>query len=521
MRTKNLAAVMLIVIMGVGVLGCSSEKRELSTTASKEPDMAMITEDSEDQNITTDTEGEVSQKEDISGAHVPRLEITSTYYDNGEDYEYFYGSYDMAAIVSEDYPELKQAVDRWFADFESTYYSSADRYIEDAKEAMRSEDYDMGSFYLNEFAKVTRSDARITSIVIDETGFTGGAHGFSYMYGVTFDSKTGKEITFADLGNVKEDVKSYVTNYVEQRRQEGYSYDFFEDNIDTALDEPVWYLNGLGLNVIFNEYVIASYAEGRTVVTIPYSELSGFNNDYCLDGEAMYVELMQNVSCDIDVDEDETKEKIELSGEYDENGEMELSLKVDDLSLEIGHCSRITNAYYVKAENGRSFVLVSYDAMSDDFVTELIEVSSGTPEKADVHQFGRLTAISTDDIGVDCRINTLGSYNAKMSYRFSEGSLVPEEERFTFIHAKDWKDRMMPVTKATVSVKIEKNGELTEQELPAGTKIYPVNTDNETVLGFELEDGTYGEIQFIRKEGIIYINNVQEYDCFEDLPYTG
>ena len=108
-----------------------------------------------------------------------------------------------------------------------------------------------------------------------------------------------------------------------------------------------------------------------------------------------------------------------------------------------------------------------------------------------------------------------------MSYRFSEGSLVPEEERFTFIHAKDWKDRMMPVTKAKVPVKIEKNGELTEQELPAGTKIYPVNTDNESVLGFELEDGTYGEIQFIRKEGIIYINNVQEYDCFEDLPYAG
>lgn len=521
MRTKNLAALILIVIMGVGVLGCSSEKPELSTTASKEPDMEMITEDSEDQKITTDIEGEVSQKEDISGAHVPRLEITSTYYDNAEDYEYFYGSYDMAVVVSEDYPELKQAVDSWFADFESAYYSSADRFIEDAKEVMRSVDYDMGCFYRNEFAKVTRSDARITSIVIDERGFNGAAHSFSYMYGLTFDSKTGKEITFADLGNVKEDVKSYVTNYVEQRRQKGYSYSLFEDNIDKVLDAPAWYLNGLGLNVIFNEYAFSAYPEEITVVTIPYSELPGFNNDYCLDGEAMYVDLMQNVSCDIDVDEDETKEKIELSGEYDENREMELSLKVDDLSLEIGHCSRITNAYYVKAENGRSFVLVSYDAMSDDFVTELIEVSSGTPEKADEHQFGRLTAISTDAIGVDCRINTLGSYNAKMSYRFSEGSLVPEEERFTFIHAKDWKDRMMPVTKAKVPVKIEKNGELTEQELPAGTKIYPVNTDNESVLGFELEDGTYGEIQFIRKEGIIYINNVQEYDCFEDLPYAG
>lgn len=519
MKIKKLATVLMIIAVGVSVTGCGSVMPESSTITSEEPDLKITIENSENEKIATEIEG--SQKEETAKHSVPRLEITSTYYDNGDDYEYFYGSYDIGVIVGEDYPELKQAVDRWFTDYKSTYDSNAARYIEDAKEAMSSENYDMGNFYLNDSAKVTRSDERITSIVMDETGFNGGAHGFSYMYGVTFDSKTGKEITFADLGNVKEDVRSFVTNYIEQRRQEGYSYDFFEDNIDTVLEEPIWYLNGLGLNVIFNEYVIASYAEGRTVVTIPYSELPEFNNDYCLEGEAMYAELMLNESCGIDVDADETKEKIELYGEYDENGEMELSLKVDDLSLKIGHCIRITNAYYVKAENGRSFVLVSYDAMSDDFVTELVEISSGTPERTDTHGFGKLTSMSTDVIGIDCRINTLGSYSAKMGYHFSEGGFVPEEERFTFIHAKDWNDGMVPITKAGVPVMIEKNGEMVEQELPAGTKIYPINTDNEAILGFELEDGTYGEIQFIRKEGIIYINNIQEYECFDDLPYVG
>lgn len=525
MRRETFKMLMVILVMGVGLLGCSKADtkppvEDTSAVAGEE----MATEGNDDkpkQDVME--EGAEKPLEEEEKKPGPRVAVTQTYYDAGDDVFCFSGFYATATVVGEDYPELKQAVDSWFLDFKNSYESDAAEYIAEVKGVMNEEFYDMGNYALEYTVKATRSDSRITSILLDEYSYRGGAHGSTYMYGLVFDSKTGQEIAFDDLGDIREDVKAHVTEYVQKKRQEeGYSYDFFEGSIDDILANPVWYLDGFGLNIIFNQYEIASYAEGITIVTIPYEELSGMKEAYKLDGDAMYARLIPNETYEIDVNDDGTKEKVRLACEYDENVEMEMSLGVGDLDLHIGHCSHIENMYYVKADNQRSFVLISYDAMSDDYVTELIELSSGTPVKCDTLGGGSLYIMSTNLIGMRCTLYTMGTYCAEMNYHFSDGVFAPEEERFTFMRdeAMD-RDGVAPVTKQAVSVMLEKGGEMVEEELPVGTKIYPINTDNESVLGFELEDGTYGEISFTKKEGLLYIDGVTDFDIFDNLPYVG
>ena len=78
-------------------------------------------------------------------------------------------------------------------------------------------------------------------------------------------------------------------------------------------------------------------------------------------------------------------------------------------------------------------------------------------------------------------------------------------------------------TKQVVSVKLMQDDELVDKELPIGTILYPANTDNTSVLGFYLEDGTYGELYYeVSPEGFgITIDGVDEFELFNNLLYAG
>lgn len=473
--------------------------------------------------------GDIQTDEKKETASGPRLDITTNYYDAGEEnIGYISGFYPSVDVIGDNYPKLKSAINEWFANYKSNYESQVQQYTEDAKIDAESMGENFYGYSLNYSAKAARLDNRIASIILDESSYTGGVHGYDYMYGITFDTQTGEEITFEKLGVSKDEIRPFIDEYIRQKREEGYTYDFYEDTIDDLLASPsAWYLNGNGLNIVFNAYEIASYAEGRTIVTIPYSEMENFNSDYELEGNAMFAELVEDETVSVDVDGDGTLDTVELVSEYDENGDMLPSIKVEASSfdntesiLKLDGCGYVTNCYFVKADNGRSFVLFSCDMMSDDYVTQLIEVTSGKPENLDSIN-GNLTSISNDMIRVDAAVYVLGTYGGKRSYTFAEGKLQPVEERYAFNSSGDKSGRHGPKLKEELTVQIEENGTMVEKTLPAGTVIYPVNSDGETVVGFELEDGTYGEITFERTDSGLSIDGVSEYDLFDDLPYAG
>lgn len=523
MKRKYLAFLM-VAAMGLSLMACEKApsqttenkgKTEVTESGKSSADTSEAGEEASDEKSS---EAESTENEKNS-SNTPFLKITENYYNAGEDSRYFMGSYNTAELVGEEYPELKTAVDTWFADAKSNFESQAETSIQDAKVDADFRGEDFSAYSLDNKVKATRLDNRAVSMEISTTSYNGGAHGSTYISGLTFDTKTGEELTFDDLGDIRADVKSYVTEYIEQKRTEDYTFDLFEDAIEGKLDSPDWYLSGAGLVFIFNEYEIGSYAEGRVFVTIPYEKMKNFNSDYLLENDAMFVGLMENAPVDIDTDKDGTAEKVELHTEYNDNYEMAISLKINDLSLDIGTASVFKNAYFVRTDNGKNYILMTYDVMSDDYVTELIDVTEQTPKKADKIEGGSLIGMSNSIIGASVKIDTLGSYMGYRTYRFDSGKFEPVEERFDF--GKERNHFGYPTTKAAVKVMLTEDGKLVEKELPAGTTIYPVNSDGESVVGFELEDGTYGEITIEMKDGMKYIDGVEEYEVFDNLPYAG
>lgn len=520
---KRYLTILMMVMMACSFTACDKAatddaKDDNTQAVSSEEDSKTEREEQPPMDENGDGESDISGQEEVADG--PLLDITTHYYDVGEDVDYISGYYPTVKVIGDNYPELKTAIDRWSADYKSGYESQIQQYREDARQlAEDMEDY-FYAYSFNNSVKTARLDNRITSLEITEYSYTGGAHGYDYLYGVTFDTQTGKEITFEDLGDIEDEVRTYIDEYIEQKRGEGYGFSFYEDAIEESLSSPIWYLDGLGLNVVFNAYVIGSYTEGRTVVNIPYAEMEHFNPDYKLESEAMFAELCLNDGLELDLDGDGTLDTVELSGEYDENEDLQLCLKVNDLSLDLDTCARLMYSYFVRTENGRSFVLVSYDAMSDDYATQLVEMTSGTPEKMDTVE-GYLASMSNEVFTVNANVNALGTYSGKRTYTFSEGTLQPVEERYTFASLEENPKREGIVLKKALNVLIDENGTLKEKELPVGTTLYPIDSDAETVVGFELEDGTYGEITFERRDYTIYIDGISEYDIFENLPYAG
>lgn len=522
MKKCNIVIVVLIVMTftlaacGKASTDALEENTVQNTSVEKEDEAKGEEVSSEDE--SSNTEGNTDEdKEDSDG---PSIDIETHYYDAGEDAVYIYGYYPSVTVTGTDYPELKDALDYWSDDYKSGYESQMQEYTQNAKldAEIRGDEYYGYTFEYS--AKAARLDNRITSIAVDEYSYAGGAHGYNYLYGVTFDTQTGTEIVFEDLGDIRAEVRTYVDAYINEKRNDGYMFDFYEETIEDYMNAPVWYLDGLGLNIIFNAYDISTYAEGATVVTIPYEEMTDFNSDYKPEGAAVFAQLWLSKQISVDIDADTVIDVVELVPEYDENGDVKLSVKVNDLRLDLDVCARFTSSYFVRTKDGRSFVLVSCDMMSDDYVTQLIEVSSGTPEKRGEVE-GNLISMSNQMFIVDANVYVLGTYGSKRTYTFSDGVLQPVEDRYTFGDIEDNTNRTGPVLKTALTVLIDENGTMVQRELAAGTRIYPVNSDGETVVGFKLEDGTYGEINFERQDYIIYIDGVSEYDLFDELPYVG
>lgn len=513
---KKYLSFLCAVVMGMSLVACDmpvskvpEEKTEVKTTESE--NKAPTEQQATSEDVTEE------QKETVS-ADTPFIKIHQTTYDAGENSDYFYGYYETAEITGEVYPELKESVDSWFADFKTYYEEEASISIQNAKVDAESFGEDFTPHSDESSISIMRADNRVVSLSKGEYTFTGGVHGGFVVTGLNFDTKTGHELAFEDLGDIKDDVRKFTDAEVEKKRSNGASLEFYEDNIDSILESPLWYLDGTGLVIIFNAYDIASYAEGRTFVTIPYEEMKNFNPDYLPESDAGFVCLGEEVT-EIDIDKDGTPEQLSTPMEFVEDYNTKYSLKLNDEVYEFEWAITLHSAYFVRMADGKSYVIVSYGSDNDYCITTLFDVTDKTLKQVDELSGGRLTSMSNYAIGASVKVDMLGSYMGYRTYRFENGKFEPVEGRFDF--GKERNHFGYPTTKAAVKVMLTEDGKLVEKELPAGTTIYPVNSDGESVVGFELEDGTYGEITIEMKDGMKYIDGVEENEVFDSLPYAG
>lgn len=120
----------------------------------------------------------------------------------------------------------------------------------------------------------------VISIKLDTYIFTGGAHGFSATKFLNFDKKKGNEFENWQLFNDKDafthfaETKFKIQENIPQNASINSTGFMFEgDNF--YLPSNIGFTEK-GLQLLYNQYEVASYADGPIVITLPYNEIKKY-----------------------------------------------------------------------------------------------------------------------------------------------------------------------------------------------------------------------------------------------------
>lgn len=118
------------------------------------------------------------------------------------------------------------------------------------------------------------------SIKFTDYVFTGGAHGNTNVWFVTFNTKDGSIVNFDDMAVNPDNLKNTILNYAAgDIASRGIDNDpAIGDKVRAAGIEQWCPVEG-GMTVLYNQYSIASYAAGQIESFIPYKEYSMYLNE--------------------------------------------------------------------------------------------------------------------------------------------------------------------------------------------------------------------------------------------------
>lgn len=412
------------------------------------------------------------------------------------------------AIARVKYPVLRLGDYEGNTFVESTEYpelaAGIAHYNEDSKAAAEGYVYEATPM-------VSRADTNAFSVLEMQYYDANGAHPTTTYVGYSFDSKTGEEIA---LSSIVEDKEKFVNTVMEQlpvQNPEGYSEEELEylfvddlgDYIADALDDGslTWDFTSDGVEIIFNQYEIASYANGPAFIDLSFEEYGDlFSEDY-QDVPSDYVKALTSyvtypvgdhtVAIGYATDE-ETYEVNGVQFFYDDEGETweepDATLEVDDpmkMDFYLFH-KEDQNYLYVNYFNDGKYQLVIYDLNTEeleevtyeDSDTSLMEFVPGNPENFLMGKAG----------------NLIGEYTMFRHASVGESGLPEFAGEYYMINAEN----ITLTTKKdidTIQLKVDTKEEFTDSEdsqkvtLKAGTKLSLYRTDGDEILDVKDADG--------------------------------
>ena len=102
----------------------------------------------------------------------------------------------------------------------------------------------------------------ITSVVLYDYIYSGGAHGMTALSEINIDDKTGEKLSFDDIFKTgfKEKLENDILQIIKNNKDEDVVYFGDIENVD--LDSAIFYFEGNDLVIKFSSYAIAPYSSG-------------------------------------------------------------------------------------------------------------------------------------------------------------------------------------------------------------------------------------------------------------------
>lgn len=522
------AAVLLV------MTGCQAQRNEGTTTEQGNDVGNYTTEEDTTETDATEQEGYEETSEPI------RLRIAHHEYYNQEVEDGnlpFQGEYDTIECpdMNPEIPVVK-AILEWSDNYEQTYLTEVLDYIEEVKD---EENVQPGmTYFLDGHMTTYRIDSQVVSLSLTQNSFRGGVHSEYWTSGLNFDAETGAILALEDLGEIKSDMKEYVWSQLEKQADEVQFFDNTEATVEEMIqDESIcWYLTESGIQVIFNPYEIATFASGELRILVPYQELSGMKSDYLpLDGQNLEYELLkEGYVFEADVDGDGETEELSFQVDSENEEETAVTVSCNTTGLTLTGAAGLDCAYVCR-DGDTYYMLISTHGYGEYRITRVYEFADDEPIEIYRINDGELLGYAQGGIWMKERIERLGTYFGYRYYSLKDGIPMRTDDAYVLTNTRyaAYRQSITPNMGIPVKFRQESDGELLEGVLEAGTRIYPtiiydyptINSDypesGTTTVGFELEDGTYGELQVQIIDGMQYVNEINQFEMFDDLPYAG
>ncbi|MCR5624667.1 MAG: RsiV family protein, partial [Lachnospiraceae bacterium] len=335
----------LSLMVSLGAVGCgkdddSSKTSEVTVSSSSETSTDEGTSSSATANTDTDDDADDiddaddgdddgddgddaddiddTDDDDVHPINV-KLEQHSLYnYSEKYDNELIDARFEEIFLDEEDMPELTASLEEFSKEGSAEARKLYKDGLKNAKENIKilDEDYYLAS-QLDISINMVRTDTEVLSFVSDVYEYWGGAHGGNLIKGHNFDSQTGEELKLTDIISDVDALPEIVENRLDDEREnidylvdiKQYLKKYFKPK---NLDMVEWVLTSEGVEFIFNQYEIATFADGVITVDISYDEepdifTDRYNNapdDYAMD-------LDEGFSVKLDVDDDDDIDTIQ------------------------------------------------------------------------------------------------------------------------------------------------------------------------------------------------------------------
>ena len=547
MRKKLTSILLAALICTILLCGCGKDAEtddESSRNINTEVDEAVLENSQETRENTQAEDGDATEIEDEKETVVEAgLEDAETkiseapnlacetqydyYYNDDESVLLLLAEYDTLTVSGEGYEALSEAVTAWNDEENSDFLSYCKELSEDAAE---NTDASANSEYTNYYESkrqisVTRASTGVLSLKMFNYAYLGGTHG-DYSYTCkTFDAKNGDALELEDLLNINNTAEFYdvAGDYIVEKLEAEHGdelFDGYEDVVYSMWDDDlVWYLDPEGIAFVFNAYEIGPYAMGSISVTCPYEEFGEYlMGEYFDYDEAGIYELGTNI--DTKTTQGILNVSEVINSEYDM---YTVSVTLDGETLEMGDFGTFGSAYLLTLSDGRAFVIIDADYMSDDYVTALYEITDGTLSEKSYLEGVSLEegTIGTDSMTLSVHLDVLGTYSAFMVYNIDDKGELSKTQEIFEIPQDDEEWHLLTLVK---DLSVTMDGK--ETTLTVGSQIRITGTDNNGTAYFKVEGtGETGSISYERGTGDdewqLYIDGVSEYDYFEMLPYAG
>lgn len=469
---------------------------------------------------------EVTEPELPEAEEVPlRVQTTTnhkTYYFDEGDQAYLYLKYCDVTLEGSQFKKLKHNVENWSMETSEVLRSLYAEFEKTAREDAKSKGNEFYGYTLYQTVSTARIDEHVLCLLDDTYQYTGGANGMYYREGINFDSQTGKKLELRDIlvdyeGFVQEAKQRMLTEL-----QHTYGEELFDDYEQTITDQwqqengPEWYLDATGVVIVVQQYDVGPYNIGMPQVHLPYKEFGRYIKDAYLPSmteSVAHIEKNQEIYLELPNVGEPLPMMLQFEyKEYDTN----CALWLGNDKTTLSDFATMEDAYLIR--NGEEvYCLVELDMASDDYVTYVFRLTNGViDEVAQVSGAIDGGNVNAQQVLMESWVNMLGTYGGVKTYCFDEnkGFTTADNEYLLM------KNERVLTTTADLQVIIEG----VESTLPSGSHIVLNATDDASYVRFTIQETGQTGILKVRHDKENYrvlVNGINEYDCFEMLPYAG